>query len=1162
MYQLARRILLAALLVSLSIHAHAQSAQINGRVTDSSQSVISGAQVRVVAQDTGIERHVQTDKGGQYLVPFVKPGTYQIYVQAQGFSTAISQALPVAVGQTVLYNVELKVATQASQVTVNENDTQLEASTAQLGTVIGQKSVADLPLDGRNFTQLLMLAPGSSRANNTTNSAGGDATDIKTGSVPIYFPSVSGETNRSNYFMLDGMNDNENIYQNVTYIPIVDDIEEFKLQAHLDSAQYGGAAGGYVNVITKSGTNNLHGAAWEYNRNHFFSAANPFTHVVLPLNWNQYGFNIGGPVIIPRIYKGKNKPFFFGGYEGFRLLTSAAGNTTLVPTAAQLGANGTTLDFSGMGIPQLYDPHSTRPDPNNPGSYMRTPFPNNQIPLSRVDQNMLADMKMIWPAPNASISDTQNYIDYSPTISRQYNYNGRIDQTLGADNSLWFRYSYQHQPVQNSGGYPGSVHEETDDATNYAVNYLHQFNSTTALNVLFGHNVATGYWADYYTGASNQEILSKLSFNPGFVCASATKGLPADFQCVPPQLSLPGYILTEATLEWGIPNTSLYQWSADFSKVLGRHLIQAGGILLRNSDTFLDFVPTLGFASTATATPETIGSQNPGNTGNPLASALLGAVDHVQRTDHRSDDIGAKMAGGYVQDQWKLLPTLSLNFGLRYDVMLLPRSGKASLGTDEVGAIDFSNGTYILQRSVGDCATLGEAPCIPGGLPQPHIVVSSNGHLFDNDYNNWQPRLGFAYQVRPSSVVRGSFGMSYDEWAGVAESTNVGPDWPYTTAGQGDANNLSPLTGVPTATPENPLAGQGVSSLLPLSSPFITAPGGGRDPHAKVPYSEQFNLGIQQGLNATTTLQIDYVGSHFVHRSTGGNGLYNVALTPGPGDAATVAARQPFPYITPAEYERNIGGGSYNGLQVQLRQRPARGLNYTVAYTWSKTMDVACDGVTTYDFCSEPDPYHLQNDYSVAGNDLPQSLSISGGYELPIGKGRALNVDNSIVNALIGGWQLNGIYAATSGTPFSMSVSSDTANTGNTQYPRFVRVGDPHKFGAVAANPTCSAPALAAPQKMGFNPCAYVSPPPYTFGTEGRNSLRGGTFSDLDASVFKTFAIKEIGQLQFRTEAFNALNHISYGEPGTSINSPSSFGVISGGLSTERRLQFAVKFLF
>lgn len=1139
------------------LQAQQSTASVNGTVRDASGAFVVDATIVLSNDATATRRSAKSNDGGIYAFSDVLPGTYTMSVQKDGFDTVNQTSIVLEVNQTLTLNFDLRVGAQVTSVTVQSSGAQLEASTAELGSVVTQQSVANLPLNGRNFTQLLMLTPGAGRIVTAQNSSGGESTALSATNVPIYFPAMHGQSNRSNFFMLDGINDNEDVFASFAYVPVADDVQEFKVQSHNDEAQFGGVTGGIVNVVTKSGTNELHGAAWEFNRNKIFSAANPFTHLVVPLNWNQYGANLGGPATIPHLYSGRNRTFFFGSYEGFRLFTSSAGTTRLVPTPAQLGSNGSTADFSGMGIPQIFDPYTTAPDPAHPGSYMRTAFPNNQIPLSELDKNMLAYVKLLVPGPNATISNTANYIDLTPSIQHQYTYSGRINQNFGTKDSAWFRYSYLNQPSSASGGYPTLIASRDVHATNYGVNYAHIFNSATTLDVQFGHNDLTNNQITQYIGTTSSSILGKLNFNSAFSCGHAAGGAPPSLDCLVPGVSATGYTIGGESVSYNPPLTNLYQVNADFSKVVGHHFIQTGFIFERDSEVVEALSSGEGYISSTTSTPEPIGTQNSGNTGNALASLLLGAVDNSNYRATVAPVLGTKTTGAYVEDQWKVSPTLTLNLGIRYDITFWPRYGQSSNNTDAIGEMDFSNGTYILQRSVGSCASLGKPPCVPGGLPQPNVIVSPDGHLWRNTQNNVQPRLGFSYQVRKADVLRGGYGIFYDEMAGIKQEVQgIGGDWPSLT--QNSISNQSPLTSAPTATSVNPMASGSLN--LPVATPFLQGSEFYRDPHAKNAYSEEYNFGIQHLINASTTLEVDYVGAHFVHITTGG-GLYNVALTPGPGTAAQIAARRPYPYITPTRYDQSNGGGSYNGLEVELRQSTAHGLNYSVSYTWSKTMNVACDGFFGVESCSEPDPYHIQNDYSVAGYDLPQNLSIGAGYELPVGKGRALNISNSITDALVGGWQVNGIYALTSGQNFTMTVAGDTANTGNSGY-RLVRVANPQMFGSVAANPSCSPPAIVAPEKLLFNPCAFIAPPAYTFGTEGRNSLRGDPFDNLDASLFKKIQIGEYGTLQFRAEAFNALNHISYSTPGASISTATSFGVATGQKSTERRMQLAVKYLF
>ena len=1116
-------LLIAALIaVPSSLCAQQSSGAINGTVTDTTGALVANARVSLVNRETSVQRSIQTNASGVYDLSNVPPGTYILSIQKDGFETVKQTGTVIGVNQILTANFQVHVGSENTNIMVEASAVQLEASSAELGGVVNKQVVADLPLNGREFTQLLMLMPGASRANTAQNAGGGFSP--QTG--PNFFPAMHGQSNRSNYFMLDGINDNEDVFGTYAVSPVADDIQEFKVQSHNDQAEFGGVTGGIVNIVTKSGTDHLHGAAWEFNRNSYFGADNPITGLKTNLNQNQFGGNVGGPIIIPHVYSGRSRTFFFFSYEGFRK-TSAASSYSLVPTAAEL--NG---DFSAVSN-QLYNPFTTALAAN--GDYTRTAYTNNQINPSTFNPVILAYEKLLVPAPNTNYQG-YNYLNSTPTTQKQDNFSGRLDETLKSSNSFSFRYSTGNQPA-TSYTYPYLATVTTTATTNYGVNYLHSFSSTFTIDAQFGHNFINNVTDTRYSNGSSASLVNQTGFSTAFACGYASYGASSD--CLTPSVGINGYAGGGESSGHNNPATDLYQYNADLSKVLGHHFLQAGGIFIRSRFAAQDFgSPSVGFTSSQTADP-----QNPGVTGNALASALLGAVDNSNNRSTVAEVKGVKLGGGYVQDQWKAAQHLTINMGLRYDVLFWPKYGPDSTGSNNIGELDLSNGTYILQTAVGSCASLGKAPCIPGGLGSvANVVVSKDGHLWRNSYDNVQPRLGFSYQANSKTVIRGAYGIFFDEWSSVKQTTQgIGGDWP--SVAQPTAQNQTPLTSVPTVNPANPLGG--VTSL-PAATPF-TQVQYYRDPHAKNPESQQYNLGLQYLVNPATTLELDYVGSHTYRLITGG-GLDNVATTPGPGNAAVVASRQPYPNITPTHYDRSNGSGNYNGLEARLSQALTHGLQYIVSYTYSKTMDEACDGLFGAEGCSEPDPYHIRNDYSVAGYDLTNNLSVSATYDLPIGSGKTLSLHNRALDAALGGWQVNTVYAFTSGLPYNLGVSGDIANTGNSGQDRLDTTG---------VSPKLSHPTRTA----WFNKAAFTSPANYTFGTEGRNDLRGDRLQNVDLSLFKSFQIGKFGRLQFRAEAFNALNHLTYGTPDNNI-SDTTFGVVSGERSTERQVQLAVKYIF
>lgn len=1111
-------LLCCTVFAATAVHAQQSTGSINGVVHDSSGAVLPGASVRLINLSTTVSHSAITNQAGFYAITDVLPGAYSLTVDHSGFKTETQTGIIVEVNQTATFNFVLGVGNQTQTVNVEANAVQLESSTAELGTVIPTVDVTDLPLNGRNFTDLLTLTPGASPANTSQTSFGGQANPVGVFS----FPSMNGQPNRSNYFMLDGISDNEWEFSTFAFAPIIDDILEFKVQSHNDQAEYGDVLGGVVNVVTKSGTANLHGTLWEFMRNSAFDADNPLTFTKTPLHQNQYGLNLGGPVLIPHLYDGRKHLFFFGSFEAYR--QSTAGTAYIFTPTAQERMG----DFSALST-QLYDPFSTTPDPAHPGQFTRTPFTGNIIPANRLDPGMVKYAQLLWPLPNTN-SPAGNLLDRTPSLWHQNEWNARMDETLNNSNSMWFRYSSMNQPSTSSAGFPGYVGALDVNAKNYGFNYLHTFSPTATLNAQFGHDRILFNYQSVFTEGTPQSIDNQVGFSPAYSCGYKAFGYSDD--CGVPGVSPTGYINGGSSVSDNNPLTDDYQWNADFSKIVGRHLVQTGFIFQRSSEINYSFQEAAGFTPSQTSNPEIPG------TGDSMASALLGVPDNAYRSTGVTPANGLKDAAAYVQDQWKITGKFTVNAGLRYAVTFWPIIGTDVRNTDAVGGMDYENGTYILQKSVGSCATLNAAPCIPGGALPAHVVVSSDKHVYQNAYDNWQPRLGFSWQVTRRDVIRGAGGLFFDQWAGVEQhilSLNGG--WP--NIGAFNRTDLNTLNEVPNTSAENPI-GQG-SAFLPAANPYQQA-GYYKDPYGKNPYSLQYNAGIQHLVNSKTTFETDYVGSVSHRLYVGGN--YNVALTPGPGNPVD---RQPFPYLTVANYDRSVGYANYNALQAKLMHAPVSGLSYLVSYTWSKTMNVGCDGILGIEGCSIQNPYDLANDYSVAGIDLPQILSVSATYDLPIGTGKTVNVPNKVVNAVVGNWQVNGIYSYTSGLPFNLNVDSDVANTGNPGADRLDKIGDPH-----LAHPT---------RNEWFNTSAYTTPAPYTFGNEGRNDLREDPYQDLDASIFKNFAISERAKLQFRIEAFNSLNHITYGEPGNVIDTP-NFGAVGSMRSTERQVQLSVKGYF
>ncbi len=1103
-------IAVSLMLAARTMRAQLSTASINGTVNDTTGALVRGAGITLVNASTGTKRATESNSDGAYAFIDVAPGRYTLSVSKAGFASMTQAPFILYVNQIATLNFSLRVGAQTQAVTVTAQTVQLQTSTADLGTVINRAAVDALPLNGRNFTELLTLTPGASRADTGQGAGGGNA--ILTGTSS--FPAVNGQMNRSNLFLMDGIVDEQFWFSEYAVEPIVDDIAEFKVQSHDDQSQFGGVMGGIVNVVTKSGTNQFHGDAWEFFRNSGLDATTPLINKKTPLKQSVYGGTLGGPVLLPH-YNGRNRTFFFGAYEGTSINTA---ETSLynVPTLAERKG-----DFSA--IPQqLYDPYTTAPDPNHPGKYLRQPFVNNNV-SSEIDPTMQAVINEIYPAPVTTSSPLYNGEDTQPRTVYVHNYTVRMDQQFNESNLLWGRFS-QFFSGETGSGVVNNPSTTTSNGLNWGLGYVHTIGSSATLQINAGQ--VEQIFAD--TQSFTQPV-SASGYDPAFAC-----GFIGPMTCEIPDLGVTGYAGPgQSYLDDN--DGDIYQLSANFTKLAGRHLWTLGTMISHNNESVLNAIDNESFSPFQTDDLET------STGGNALASFLIGVPSFAERRSNLKIPKNGWVNAVYAGDEWKISPRLTMNIGLRYDWDIMPILAANSTKSNITGALDLRNGTYILSAAaagLGSCATLGAAPCIPGGVLPAHVVLGTSNRLVNNEIDNIQPRLGFSYQIDRTTVGHLSYSRVYDDWSGIMQMTqNEGSLWP--SFGLDIANNLNETT--VTSTAENPLnQAQGAAAGLPLASPFIQS-ANFIAPYLKNPYSDQWTVGLQQQFGSNLVMTLDYVGS--VDRHMPCCGFYNVATTPGPGPYQD---RAPYPYINATQYEQSNGEAAYNGLQVQLQKSMSSGFAYTINYTWSHTIDVGCDGYFGAESCFVRNPYNPAADRSQAGINLPQMLTANAIYQLPFGTGTRFQIRNRVVNAIAGGWQLNGILTLTSGTPYTISYSGDAANTGNDNQGVDL-VGNPN-----LANPTLG---------EWFNKAAFAAPTEYTYGDVARNTMRSDWYRDLDASIFRRFDTSRSTYLLFRAEAFNATNTPVWGAPGSTENSP-TFGEISGTASTQREIQLALKFYF
>ncbi|MEA2257987.1 MAG: hypothetical protein QOJ51_812 [Acidobacteriaceae bacterium] len=1137
---------LVLLLLAGAASAQVSTASVNGVIRDPGGAVIPGAIIVLQNTATSVQHQSVSNNSGAYVILDITPGRYTIQASASGFNPQKVSEFVLAVDQTATFDFNLALGSQKEFVTVDATAAQLNVTSAGLGTVIETKQVNDLPLNGRNFTALLALTPGVvpimvGQSNGMSGNGGfGAAVAIGT---DYSFPAINGQTNRSDFFLMDGLYNYGAIESTYAIAPIIDAIQEFKVVSHTDDAEYGSVLGGVVNVVTKSGTNELHGSGWEYVRNTVFDARSYFLDPSRSnaFHQNQFGGSVGGPVVIPKLYNGRNKTFFFGAYQGYRY-SRPENNLLLVPTDAELAGN----EADNNQLPN-YNPFHTTAVGN---TFTRPAFPGNQIPANLIDPRMVAYAKFVFPAAGPCLTSsngtcTANALDSTPLVQKQNEFNIRGDQSFGGKDTGWFRYSFINSTVNSSGGLPNLLSDREIDARNWGGSYVHLFSPTQILQLQYARTTVSDNLATRFT-SSTAGIIQTVGFSDAF--ASGFAGANGGSL-----LSSPGidnFANGGESISDTPKATDSYEIRGTYTRILGNHEIKFGA----GFDS-ANFASPLSQISLHFGAPQTANPSLSASTGDALSSFLLNVPYGANRRNVNELERPGGLLSAFLQDSWKATRRLTLNYGLRYDYPFLPAYGtNATIGKQggiETGDMDFATGNYIVQKLPPPCSVRGFAPCIPGdGTLPAHVFVSPTGKISHNVHTNYGPRFGFAYKVDDKTVVHGAYGIVFDDWAAVTQmAQNIEGAWP--DIGQQIASSL---TNVPTAaqptpnvTAQNPFNATG-SGLFPPATPF-TNNQWFYDPHIKNPYSEQWNFGIQRQVSSSLALRMDYVGSGS-HRTNVG-GQYNTALTPGPGDAQPRAL---YPYSVPTFYDRSVGNGNYNALQVQLDKRYSSGFSYQIAYTWSKS-ESEDDGWFGIEGQTVQNPYDPGASRGLSGTNIPHVFSASSLYEIPVGSGKRFSTGNRFADYVVGNWQINNIFTWRNGQNFTVTDGNDVANIGITGYERANQVG----------NPSLS---HRTPAKW-FNTAAFAVPPQYTFGNVGRNSLQAQRLINLDTSVIRSFPFWREKRIEFRAEAFNIFNHPVFAAPTGDISN-TNFGVVtpqngpfSNGLANSpRQLQMSGKIIF
>lgn len=1094
-------LLLAMIFMAGSARAQVGSGTFYGNVTDPSGAVVAGATLTIINQGTGAQIQLKTDADGNFVSTPLPIGKYTAQATAPGFNAAELKDILLEIGDHRDLNFSLQVQGTSSVVRVSEAASAplLESTVSNLGQIIHEQNIVQLPLNGRNFVQLGTLAPGAIASQGTQFNSPSASTSVR-GATSL---SVSGMRENANDWRMDGIDDNELTAGSISILPSPDAIQEFKVLTNNYSAQYGRSGGGTILLTTKSGTNSYHGAAFEFLRNDIFDAKTFFDPKKPAFRQNQFGGAFGGPIK-------KNKIFFFGDYQGLRIRKGITAISTVPTTLARQGIFTETKQPAIFNPCLVYNTASTTCTTFNTGT--RTQFPGNTIPTNMLDPIGVKVLNL-FPAPNLP-GVANNFI---LTQERQLNQDEgdvRIDANISEKNNLYGRFSMDnsHQfypgPLPGLGGGTSSFVSSTINiprARNIALVWNHIFSPSLVNQAVAGFN---RIFISVVGPSYGQGDLSKQLGIPGANLGDKfTSGLTrfdlTGFNGLGDRLTTPLLL-----------GSNVYQYSDNVSWVHSRHSFNFGFATLFNQLNGTAYNAPRGdvaFSALFTAQNNAGAFQN--GTGSAVASLLLG----LPASEFRTNVFGGDVTGRrwvdfrtYFQDDWRVSPKLTLNLGLAY--MFITASTEVN---NRYSNVDLATQTLLVAG----------------------MNASDSGNV-QTHYFNLQPRIGFAYTpfVNAGLVIRGGYGI-FNDWA------------------QGGMNGLQinpPFVGTPTFTSDSVNPARILSQGFP--APTVIDP---NHPSGAIEFwqnnfqlgrVQQWNFGIQKELPGHMVATVAYVGTKADHLLDK-NANFN-SPPPGPG---AINPRRPYPVFAGIDYDNSRAWSIYHALQAKLEKRFATGLYFLVGYTYSKglgnepaenlSFQGSAAGADYFPFA----PFGINTDKGLNDNDLRHSFTGSYLYELPFGRNRRY-VSNAgpVLDKFIGGWQFSGISRIRSGYPLGATMSTSLLNNTMVNRPN------------ITCDPNSSAPRTV--QKW-FNVSCFAAPTAFQWGNSSRTFGSGPNQVNFDMAMDKTFSLTETLNLQFRTEMFNIFNHAQFDLPNTAIGTASS-GTITATINDGRVIQFGLKLVF